>query len=378
LRGRGSRIGIALLCAAAACGIFAATVLGFGLFRKGDPVPTGGISYAVAIGDLNRDGKSDVVASNGEGTDDHVSFLRGNGDGTFRKEIRLTAGSDPDGVAVGDLNRDGRKDIVAANYGDDTLSIFLKQTNGKFSLAGTPAAGPGSWQVAITDLNRDGKRDLVTANYGSTGPDTVSVLLGRGNGSFRPHHDFAASAEGYGLVIGRMNRDRRPDVVVIDSDGNPSVLLAKQNGTLSGPITKTVPAGSGDSYDPAIGDFNRDGKLDVAVADYSNNRVQVLHGLGNGHLKDPQMVPTDDLGPNAVAARDFNRDGKLDLAVGYYSAQYGLGIIFGKGKGGFGNRDYYSGTDRADVITAGRLNSDKGPDLVIGTPSGIEPFLNRR
>ena len=378
MRGRGSRIVVSLLCAAAVCGIFAATVLGFGLFRRSEGLLTGGYVFAVAITDLNRDGKADVVASNGEGPDDHISYLRGKGDGTFKKEIRLPAGADPDGVAVGDLNRDGRKDIVAANLGDDTVSIFLKKRNGKFSPAGTLGAGPGSWLVAITDLNRDGKRDIVTANYSSDGPDAVSVLIGKGNGSFRPHRDFAASDNGYGLVIGRMNRDKRPDVVVVATDGTPSVLLSKRNGALSGPIVKEVPEGSGDAYDPALGDFNRDGKLDVAIADVENDRVQVLRGIGNGHLKGPTMVPTDANGPMAVAARDFNRDGKLDLAVGYDQPLHGVGIIFGKGNGRFGNRDYYSGIDNAVVITAGRLNSDKGADLVIGTQSGIEPFLNKR
>lgn len=355
--------------------VLAGTAFGFGLFKPGHTFITGGRSYAVAIGDLNRDGKADIVAATEETGNDRVSVFRGRENGTFQPEISLPAGTSPEGVAIGDLNGDRRKDILAANYDDSTVSVLIQKTNGQFRDGGTLGAGPGAWQVAIADLNRDGRPDIVTANYSSSGPDAVSVLLGKGAAQFRAHQDYASGDGPYGFAIGRMNADKRPDVVTIDSDGNPSVLLAKSNGALGAPKNQTVPGG--DSYDPALGDFNRDGNLDVAIANYTDETVMVLRGSGDGRLKPPISTGATALGPNAMAAGDFNRDGKLDLAVGFYKSPFGFAIYRGKGNGQFKPAQLYPGSDKAEAIAPGRLNGDKGLDVVIGTDGGVDFFLNK-
>jgi hypothetical protein len=354
----------------------AATALGFGGFKSVKTLPNSGIDYGVAVGDVNGDGKADIVAANGEHGDDHVSYFRGRGDGTFRPEQSLPAGTNPDGVAIGSLNGDRRKDIAVANYADDTVSILLQKADGDFRDGGTLDAGPGAWQVAITDLNRDGRPDLVTGNYDSTGPDAVSVLLGQAGGGFEAHDDYAANGGSYGIAVGRMNADKRPDVLSIDPDGNPSVLLGKADGSLGGAHTRII-GGGGQAFDPDLGDFNRDGKLDVALADWEQSQVLVLLGKGDGTLR-PQIAKPTATGPNAVEAGDFNRDGKLDLAVGLYDAPYGAQVLPGRGNGTFRAPKSYEGADVVEALASGRLNGDKGADLVAGTDSGLDIFLNKR
>ena len=375
MRRGGATLWVALVASFAGL-VLAGTAFGFGLFKSERTLPSGGEVYGVAISDLNRDGNGDIVAGNGEGDDDHVSVYLGKGNGKFRPEIRLSAGAAPEGVSVGQLNGDGRRDFAVANYEDSTISLFLQKRNGSFKHGATLPTGPGGWQVKIVDLNRDGRPDLVSGNFDSEGADAVSVLLGKGNkGKFRAHRDYAAGPESWAIAIGRMNADKRPDVVSIDSEGNPSVLLTKRDGTLKGTKKRTVPGG--DSYGLALGNFDGNRKRDVAIANYTDGTVMVLRGNGNGRLKAPISTDVEGVGPNALAAADFNRDGKLDLAVGAYDSPHGVVILRGKGDGRFKSPQAYNGSDTAEAIAVGHLKGNKGLDVVIGTDTGLDVFANK-
>ena len=110
-----------------------------------------------------------------------VSVLLGNGNGTFQAQQTFATGIDPFSVAIGDVNGDGKADIVVANSGSNTVSVLLGNGNGTFQTAATFAAGIDPIAVAVGDLNGDGKLDIVVANEGS---NTVSVLLNSANGNF--------------------------------------------------------------------------------------------------------------------------------------------------------------------------------------------------
>jgi len=351
-----------------------ASALGFGAFRSPSRIPsTGGTVYGVAVGDVNGDGKLDVVAAN----DVHVSLLRGKGDGTFKPEKKLIAGAGPEGVAIGQFNGDSRKDLAVANYTDSTVTILLGKAGGGFTDKGDLTAGPGAWIVRATDLNRDGKQDLVTGNYDSSGPDAVSVFLGKGSGQFRPRQDFPASDGPYGLVVGRVNGDKIPDIVTADTLDTVSVLLGRPDGTLRPPKFQATSA-AGDSFDTlALGDFNGDGKTDAAVSDYTGARVLLLRGNGDGTMKPALPTSTGTLSPNGIEAADFNRDGKLDVAVASYLSPYGSGVLLGKGNGTFRAPKAYPGSDSGETIAAARLNGDKGTDIVLGDSGGINVYLNK-
>src|ERR1035437_3155166 len=187
----------------------------------------------------------------------------------------------------------------------------------------TPSFGPPRWldagtntySVAVGDFNGDGKLDLVVNNAGSAG--TVSVLLGNGDGTFQAPINSAAGTASRSLVVGDFNGDGKLDLAM-GANGAVSVLLGNGDGTFQAPINSDA------GRDPmwvAAGDFNRDGKLDLVVANkgtlannFSDSSVLVLLGNGDGTFQAAaEYGPV--VNPYCVAVGDFNGDGNLDLAV---------------------------------------------------------------
>jgi hypothetical protein len=192
---------------------------------------TDGLPRWVAVGDFNGDGKPDLVTANAGSND--VSVLLGNGDGTFGPQQTFTVGSTPVSVAVGDFNGDGKLDLVAANRGSTTVSVLLNMTaaNGTtavFTPQRTFATGASPFNVMVGDVNLDGTPDLVIANSGST---TVSVLLNTtaanaSAASFAPQQTFTVGTHPFDVAVGDFNGDNAPDLAVANRDDNTvSVLL---------------------------------------------------------------------------------------------------------------------------------------------------------
>src|SRR5215813_6425438 len=275
-------------------------------------------SASVAVGDFNGDGKLDLAVANFSGT---VSILLGTGTGSFGAKTDFnTAGGDS--VAVGDFNGDGKLDLAVANF-SGTVSILLGTGTGSFGAKTDFPDGDTPSSVAAGDFNGDGKLDLAVANYYG---DTVSILLGTGTGSFGANTDFPAGATPSSLTVGDFNSDGKLDLavgggpggVIFDTRNTVSILLGTGTGSF-GPKTDFDTGTSPLSV--AVGDFNRDGNLDLAVANFeSNNTVSILLGMGTGSFGAKTDFGTGS-SPYSVAVGDFNGDGKLDLAVAnYYSA----------------------------------------------------------
>ncbi len=179
--------------------------------------------YSVQVGDLNGDGKLDVVTANFELGGATVSVLLGNGDGTLQPPTTFDTGPGPLSVAVADLNGDGKLDLATANYNSTTVSVLLNNGTGAFPTFQNFAAGANPASVAVADVNGDGRRDLITANYGS---DNVSVLLGNGNGTFQVAQNSAAGSFPIAVAAGNFNGDLFPDLVVANErSNNVSVLI---------------------------------------------------------------------------------------------------------------------------------------------------------
>ena len=309
-------------------------------------------------GDFNGDGHTDLAVANWGSGD--VSVLLGNGDGTFRDQVRYAAGTMPIALVAGDFNGDGRIDLAVANSYSNDVSVLLGNGDGTFRDQVRSAAGTEPTALVAGDFNGDGRTDLAVANQSS---GDVSVLLGNGDGTFRDQVRSAAGTEPTALVAGDFNGDGRTDLAVANqSSGDMSVLLGNGDGTFRDQVRS---AAGTEPTAPVAGDFNGDGRTDLAVANVGSDDVSVLLGNGDGTFRD-QVRSAAGTEPTALVAGDFNGDGRTDLAV----ANWGSGdvsVLLGNGDGTFQNQVRYATGTMPIALVAGDFNGDGRTDLAVAS-----------
>ncbi len=291
---------------------------GDGTFRKGAVYATTGTdSQTVVVGDFNGDGKQDLAVPNHGGifVPSDVSVLIGNGDGTFQPATSVPLGGryPCSWVAAGDFNKDGKLDLaVTSGSANNQVGVLIGNGDGTFQAPVFYPAGTGSDWIAGADFNGDGKMDLVTTDY-NTG--NLLVLIGNGDGTFRaPASIPVGTGISYG-VLGDFNGDGKADLAISGGfSGAMSVLLGKGDGTFQAPKNYAV----GTSLQSmAMADFDGDGKVDLAVIDSGAateaQNLALLRGNGDGTFQAP--IHFDVKSPYQAAVGDFNKDGKPDLAV---------------------------------------------------------------
>ncbi|WP_407571665.1 FG-GAP repeat domain-containing protein [Deinococcus altitudinis] len=221
--------------------------------------PVGTAPAAVTLGDLNGDGKLDLVTANSGSNDVSVLLgLLGPGDGTFGAQTPYRVGTAPAAVTLGDLNGDGKLDLVTANSGSNDVSVLLGQGDGTFGVQTPYRVGIAPVSVALGDLNGDGFLDLVTAN---TDSGDVSVLLGRGDGTLGAPVTYAGGVQPGSVVLGDVNGDGKLDIVTTTFDSSGGLVLSGQgDGTFRAPVSSGVA-----SLFAALGDVNGDGRLDLVT-----------------------------------------------------------------------------------------------------------------
>jgi len=203
-------------------------------FNAAPNYAAGSIPYSVAVGDFNADGRPDLAVANVNSN--NVSILLGDANGTFQAAVNYAAGSNPYSVAVGDFNADGRPDLAVANVSSGNVSILLGNANGTFQAAVNYVAGNFPVSVAVGDFNADGRPDLAVANSGS-GSGNVSILLGNANGTFQARVNYAAGDGPRSVAVGDFNADGRPDLAVANEySDNVSILLGNANGTFQAAV----------------------------------------------------------------------------------------------------------------------------------------------
>ncbi|HEV2799485.1 MAG TPA: FG-GAP-like repeat-containing protein, partial [Pyrinomonadaceae bacterium] len=312
-------------------------------------------AYAVATGDFNADGKSDLAVANLISSD--VSVLLNTGNGSFGAATNFGVTGSPLDIAVGDFNGDNKTDLVTANLGNNDVSLLLGTGTGSFGAATSVPVGNDTVSVAVEDFNADGKSDLATATYS---PSIVAVLLGTGTGTFGAATTFASGAGPNEIVIGDFNGDSKSDLATANADGNNvSVFLGTGTGSF-GAVTNFA-AGTF-SYSIATGDFNADGKSDLAVANRNSNNVSVLLGTGTGSFGAATNFAVG-TAPEGVAVGDMNGDGKSDLAVANRNSN-NVSVLPGTGTGAFGSAMNSPAGTAADSIAVADFNADGKNDLV--------------
>lgn len=233
----------------------------------------------IAVADFNGDGDLDLVTTRVR----NLSVLLGNGNTTFQPGLNMPVEFGPNSPTTGDFNRDGRQDLAATHILINRISVLLGNGDGIFAPAAEYATGSGPISSIATDYNGDGILDLATANRDCEGalcvggpPSTFSILLGNGDGSFRKLPDYTAGTA-HSLTTGDFNADGRPDLAA-DTHASPDVrlliALGNGDGTFQPPIYFEASPGA---VSVVAGDFNEDGRLDVVTVDHgpANTRSTV-------------------------------------------------------------------------------------------------------
>ena len=399
---------------------------GTGGFGAATNFTVGTNPYSVAIGDFNSDGKADIVVANY--SSDNVSVLLGTGTGSFGGATNFTVGTTPTDIIVKDFNGDGKADIAVSNRNSNNVSVLMGTGNGSFGAATNFTVGTSPWSVAIGDFNNDGKADITTANGDS---NNVSVLLNTSprvtvaagttpaeigtTGTFTITLDQPAPAGGLTVNFTPSGTATRPADYSFTAGSNITSVSANSFVIAAGATTATlnvVPVNDGivdlnetviltlaagndyllgsnptaqftaatnftvgtTPYSIAIGDFNGDGKSDLAVANKGSNSVSVLLGNGTGSFGTATNF-TVGTNPYSVTIGDFNGDGKADLAVANDGSNT-VSVLLGTGTGNFGAATNFTVGANPESVAIGDFNSDGKPDLIaVNSGSGTVSVL---
>src|SRR5215471_7570074 len=323
--------------------------------------------YSAAIADLNGDGRPDLVmASSGEEVDDvsfgFVSVMLGTGNGTFGPLADLACGIGTRYVAVADLNGDGRPDLAVAS-GYRTVSVLLGNGDGTFApstdydLGTTEYYFPYPVFIAIGDLNADGRPDLVIANSNS---NKISILFGTDNGAFGSQFDIVTGIDPYSVAIADLDADGHVDLAVVNRDGTVSILLGNGDGTFATPTNFRV---GDDPRSIAVADFDGDGRPDLAVANYGASSISILLGDGTGSFGAKNDYPGGDR-CHFIASADMDADGRADLVTANFGERGAVSVLLGDGHGTFTHRtDQTTGASPYSLAIAD-VDGDGHPDVV--------------
>jgi FG-GAP-like repeat len=344
--------------------------------------PNGSDSSLMTVADVNGDGFADVIMQgptiNGAPS---LAVMLGQANGQLGSPT-ITPGLLAGAMVAGDVNGDGSVDIVSATLNANSspvISVLLNDGTGNFTQSSTiPFVGDFPGSLTLVDVDGDGQLDLL---FSVNDPAAIYYLRNLGRGSFAAPVSLASPAgDNQAFAVGDFNGDGRPDIVYVATNPTTNLdqihLLLNQGG---GSFSDQVPPGiSGEAGYFAIGDFNRDGFMDIALepeppfVSLSSVAVSVFFGQGNGSfVGGPTTVfENNSFQTYRLIAGDFDGDGNLDLAGVNGDTEPGhVVMLWGNGTGNFSSQRVNG--PMGFLLASGDINGDGVPDLIVPDRFGI-------
>lgn len=348
---------------------------GLGNMQFGTPVEhsAGNNVYGVRVNDLDRDGDDDILTLDAGG----FSVLLQQKPGQFPQIETESIGGrlGPYDIATADFNNDGVPDLVTANALHNSVSILPGNPDGTFADPGFAFTGRGSYRVITPDVNGDGNADIVTANIDS---DDVGVVLGRGDGTFHSGARYDADPSPHAISHGDIDGDGDQDLLVSAlQSAKINVFLNAGNGT----FTRGIDIASRAPGETVLADLNRDGKLDLAIADridpidIRRGTLTLRFGNDDGTFGEPRDFEAGDQ-PIDLVAHDFNRDSRLDFAIANY-ASFNIIILLDDGNGGYARVADLPLFGTAPHIVVADLNVDGIADIAAANAGLVVVYEGR-
>jgi hypothetical protein len=383
---------------------------------------TGHTPYAIAATDFNNDGKPDLITANS--SSDDVSLLTGFGSDIFSPVVNYNVGDAPFCFTSADFNKDGSMDLVSVNYGSSNISVLNGSGNGTFASAvnypitgGQPYAitaadfnGDNNTDLAVTviqggnninillgsnsgtfaaatsftvllqpssitsaDFNGDGNADLAVTNDIGSIASGVSILIGNGTGAFTSAGNYTVGLHPRFVNYGDFNNDGKIDLAVATAS-NVAIMLGSGTGSFGAPTNYAAAWGA---CSINIADFDADGNIDLAVANETSGNVSILKGNGTGAFAAPVNYPVG-IQPYSVTSADFNVDGFLDVAV-TNGQDCNFSILTGSSGGTFSSEVKYDAGTTAFSILTNDFDGDGKPDIAVSNllSDNITILLNK-
>ncbi len=318
----------------------------------------------LAIADLNDDGSPDLITAN-NGSDDASVFLN-SGTGNFTLAATLAAGLGPTGVDAADFDDDGNTDLAVLNGSDSNVGIYPGNGDGSFGSPNLVDVGAGTFpeNILSADFDDDGNADFVTTNLFD---DSISVFLGNGDGTFEDAIVIAVAGGPSGIAAGNFDGGALDLAVTLDDDfpGEVAILLGDGAGNFDlqtpNQVVGDTPLGI------AVGDLDNDSNDDIAVANWAEDSISVLFGNGDGSFTDGPLLAAG-IFPEDVAIADIDGDLLLDIltldSFGEGDVDGFLLVFPGNGDGTFGEAGTYDVGAGPGVVEAADLDGDGALDVV--------------